>query len=72
MSIYAKLKQRAAATRPARVGWPDERFQVTSFEAAAGNAATFVTDDTTAMIASPFLISSSTRPEALPPASATR
>lgn len=97
MSMFAKLKQRAAEGRPARVGligagkfgsmflsqawrtpgihlvgvsdlsparaqeamrrvgWPDERFQVNSFEAAASHAATFVTDDAASMIASPFI-----------------
>jgi predicted homoserine dehydrogenase-like protein len=97
MSMFAKLKQRAAAGQPARVGligagkfgsmflsqawrtpgihlvgvsdlsparaeeamrrvgWPDERFAASSFEAASRNAATFVTDDAAAMIASPFI-----------------
>ncbi|MGC5778446.1 NAD(P)H-dependent oxidoreductase [Methylobacterium sp. NFXW15] len=97
MSMYAKLKQRAADGRPARVGligagkfgsmflsqawrtpgihlvgvsdlspshaqdsmrrvgWSDERFQVGSLEEAARSQRTFVTDDTAAMIASPFI-----------------
>lgn len=97
MSMFAKLKQRAAEGRPARVGligagkfgsmflsqawrtpgihlvgvsdlsparaqeamhrvgWPDERFQVNSFEAALRTSTTFVTDDAAAMIASPFI-----------------
>ena len=38
-----------------RVGWPDERFAATSLEQAARSSATFVTDDTAAMIASPFI-----------------
>ena len=38
-----------------RVGWPDERFRVGSLEAAARTATTFVTDDTDALIASPFI-----------------
>ncbi|RYC30171.1 flagellar biosynthesis protein FlgA [Lichenibacterium minor] len=97
MSMFAKLKLRAAEGRPARVGligagkfgsmflsqawrtpgihlvgvadlsparaqdsmrrvgWPDERFRARSFEDAARMTATFVTDDTAAMIASPFI-----------------
>lgn len=38
-----------------RVGWPDERFEAGSLEEAARTARTFVTDDTPAMIASPFI-----------------
>ena len=38
-----------------RVGWPDARFQAGSLEQAAKTATTFVTDDTLAMIASPFI-----------------
>ena len=38
-----------------RVGWADERFTATSFEGAARSASTFVTDDASAMIASPFI-----------------
>ena len=38
-----------------RVGWDNERFAATSFEAAARSASTFVTDDASAMIASPFI-----------------
>lgn len=97
MSMYAKLKRRAAEGRPARVGligagkfgsmflsqawrtpglhlvgvsdlspanakaamrrvgWPDERSQATSLEEASRSQRTFVTDDTAAMIASPFI-----------------
>ncbi len=97
MSMYAKLKRRAAEGRPARVGligagkfgsmflsqawrtpgihlvgvsdlspanakasmrrvgWPDERSQTTSLEEASRSQKTFVTDDTAAMIASPFI-----------------
>ena len=97
MSMFAKLKLRAAAGNPARVGligagkfgsmflsqawrtpgihlvgvsdlspahaqdsmrrvgWPDSRFQASSLEQAARTSATFVTDDTAAMIASPFI-----------------
>ena len=38
-----------------RVGWPDSRFQAGSLEQAARTSTTFVTDDTAAMIASPFI-----------------
>ncbi|MFY9294650.1 MAG: Gfo/Idh/MocA family oxidoreductase [Methylorubrum rhodinum] len=38
-----------------RVGWPDERFGAASFEEAARTAATCVTDDAEALIASPFI-----------------
>lgn len=38
-----------------RVGWPDSRFQAGSLEQAAKTSTTFVTDDTLAMIASPFI-----------------
>ena len=38
-----------------RVGWPETRFQAASLEHAAGASSTFVTDDTMAMIASPFI-----------------
>ena len=38
-----------------RVGWPDARFRVGSLEEAARTATTFVTDDTDALIASPFI-----------------
>lgn len=38
-----------------RVGWPDERFGAASFEEAARKAATCVTDDAEALIASPFI-----------------
>jgi predicted homoserine dehydrogenase-like protein len=97
MSMYAKLKRRAAEGRPARVGligagkfgsmflsqawrtpgihlvgvsdlspanaqasmrrvgWPDERFQAGALEEASRSQKTFVTDDTAAMIASPFI-----------------
>ena len=97
MSMFAKLKLRAAEGRPARVGligagkfgsmflsqawrvpgihlvgvcdlsparaqdamrrvgWPDERFRAGSLEAAARTSTTFVTDDTAALIASPFI-----------------
>ena len=97
MSMFAKLKARAAEGRPARVGligagkfgsmflsqawrtpgihlvgvsdlspaqaraamrrvgWPDARFLARSPEEAARTSATFVTDDTAALIASPFI-----------------
>ena len=97
MSMYAKLKRRAAEGCPARVGligagkfgsmflsqawrtpgihlvgvsdlspanakasmrrvgWPDERSQTSSLEEASRTQKTFVTDDTMAMIASPFI-----------------
>ena len=97
MSMYAKLKLRAANGNPARVGligagkfgsmflsqawrtpgvhlvgvadlspahaqesmrrvgWPDSRFASNSLEHAARTSTTFVTDDTLAMIASPFI-----------------
>ncbi len=38
-----------------RVGWPDERFRATSLEHASRTSTTFVTDDTGALIASPFI-----------------
>lgn len=38
-----------------RVGWPDSRFEAGSLEQAARTSTTFVTDDTLAMIASPFI-----------------
>lgn len=38
-----------------RVGWPDERGQAASLEEAARSGATHVTDDTAALIASPFV-----------------
>jgi predicted homoserine dehydrogenase-like protein len=38
-----------------RVGWPDDRSQTTSLEEASRSQKTFVTDDTAAMIASPFI-----------------
>jgi predicted homoserine dehydrogenase-like protein len=38
-----------------RVGWSEERFGVGSLEEAARTSATFVTDDTDALIASPFI-----------------
>ena len=38
-----------------RVGWSDERFRATSLEDASRTSATFVTDDTGALIASPFV-----------------
>ncbi|SEI13886.1 Predicted homoserine dehydrogenase, contains C-terminal SAF domain [Methylobacterium sp. 275MFSha3.1] len=38
-----------------RVGWPDERSQTSSLEEASRTQKTFVTDDTAAMIASPFI-----------------
>ncbi|MFC7739407.1 NAD(P)H-dependent oxidoreductase [Roseomonas sp. GCM10028921] len=38
-----------------RVGWPEARFEATSLEQAVRTASTFVTDDTAAMIASPFI-----------------
>lgn len=97
MSMYAKLKRRAAEGRPARVGligagkfgsmflsqawrtpgihlvgvsdlspaharesmrrvgWSEERSQAGSLEEASRSQTTFVTDDTAAMIASPFI-----------------
>jgi predicted homoserine dehydrogenase-like protein len=38
-----------------RVGWPDERFRARSLEEAFRTATTLVTDDTEALIASPFV-----------------
>jgi predicted homoserine dehydrogenase-like protein len=37
------------------VGWPEERFAATSFEHATRSASTFVTDDSSALISSPFV-----------------
>ncbi|KQT59675.1 flagellar biosynthesis protein FlgA [Methylobacterium sp. Leaf456] len=49
------LSPAGARTAMRRVGWPEERFRAASFEEAARNAATCVTDDAAALIASPFI-----------------
>jgi predicted homoserine dehydrogenase-like protein len=51
----ADLSPANAQASMRRVGWPDERFQAGSLEEAARSERTFVTDDTAAMIASPFI-----------------
>jgi predicted homoserine dehydrogenase-like protein len=51
----ADLSPTNARASMRRVGWADERFQAGSLEEAARSERTFVTDDTAAMIASPFI-----------------
>ncbi|MBE7197846.1 MAG: Gfo/Idh/MocA family oxidoreductase [Parafilimonas terrae] len=51
----ADLSPANARASMRRVGWADERFQAGSLEEAARSERTFVTDDTAAMIASPFI-----------------
>ncbi len=51
----ADLSPERARDSMRRVGWADERFAATSFESAARLASTCVTDDASAMIASPFI-----------------
>ena len=52
VSDLSPARARAAMRR---VGWPDARFRARSPEEAARTAATVVTDDTAALIASPFV-----------------
>jgi predicted homoserine dehydrogenase-like protein len=51
----ADLSPARARESMRRVGWPDERFSTQSFERAAQTATTFVTDDSEALIASPYV-----------------
>jgi len=51
----ADLSPARAQAAMRRVGWADERFAAKSFEDAARMPATFVTDDSAALIASPFI-----------------
>jgi predicted homoserine dehydrogenase-like protein len=51
----ADLSPARARASMRRVGWSDDRFGAQSFERAAATATTFVTDDSEALIASPFV-----------------
>ncbi|GJD36021.1 NAD(P)H-dependent oxidoreductase [Methylobacterium aerolatum] len=51
----ADLSPANARASMRRVGWADERFAAASLEDAARSERTFVTDDSAAMIASPFI-----------------
>lgn len=51
----ADLSPTRARESMRRVGWSDDRFSARSFEHAAGTSSTFVTGDSEALIASPFV-----------------
>ena len=51
----ADLSPARACDSMRRVGWPDQRFSARSFEDAARTESTFVTDDSAALISSPFV-----------------
>ncbi|WP_232628734.1 NAD(P)H-dependent oxidoreductase [Methylobacterium sp. Leaf118] len=51
----ADLSPDTARAAMRRVGWPDARSRVASLEEAARTATTFVTEDSAALIASPFI-----------------
>jgi predicted homoserine dehydrogenase-like protein len=53
--VVADLSPLRAKQALSRVGWPAERITATSFEQAAAQGTTFVTDDAMAAIASPFV-----------------
>ncbi|MEI6737969.1 MAG: Gfo/Idh/MocA family oxidoreductase, partial [Pseudomonadota bacterium] len=51
----ADLNPARACESLTRVGWPTEKFSAPSIESAAKSAATFITDDAMALIASPYV-----------------
>ncbi|RFC64594.1 flagellar biosynthesis protein FlgA [Fulvimarina endophytica] len=55
LTAIADLSPDNARRSLARVGWPAEAFAATSFETAASTGSTFVTEDSAALIASPFV-----------------